>query len=103
MLASVLMCVVLVVSDGDSLTVRCGDSAAAGPLRVRVAEIDAPELRQAFGRRARQQLVGLCRGQRARIDVRAHRPHVPLQQRLLPGPRWLARVLPNLRLRAARL
>ncbi len=70
MLASVLMCVVLVVSDGDSLTVRCGDGAAAGPLRVRVAEIDAPELRQAFGRRARQQLAGLCRGQLARIDVR---------------------------------
>ena len=36
-----------------------------------MAEIDAPELRQAFGRQSRQALVALCRRQRAQVEIRA--------------------------------
>lgn len=65
---SVLFCLVVAVSDGDTLTARCGHPGAPWQLAVRVAAIDAPELRQAYGRAARQHLVQLCLGQRARIE-----------------------------------
>lgn len=68
MLGAVLLCWVLAVGDGDSLTVRC--AADASVRRVRVAAIDAPELRQAFGRRARQRLVAQCLRQNAQLRVR---------------------------------
>jgi endonuclease YncB( thermonuclease family) len=42
-LAALLMATVLSVGDGDSLRVR----SAAGPLTIRLACIDAPELAQA--------------------------------------------------------
>lgn len=59
-----LFCLVVAVSDGDTLSARCG----ASVLRVRIAAIDAPESRQAFGTQARQQLQRLCLRQRARIE-----------------------------------
>lgn len=62
--ASALLCLVIAISDGDSLTVRCGEHR---PLRVRVAAIDAPERKQAFGQRARQNLARLCFRQQARL------------------------------------
>lgn len=68
MLLSVLLCLVVTVSDGDTLTVRCGPTGANPPVKVRIAAIDAPERRQAYGYNARQQLVQLCLQQRARID-----------------------------------
>jgi len=70
-LASVLLCWVLSVGDGDSLKARCPQAQDARTLRLRVAEIDAPELRQAFGRQSRQALVALCRRQRAQVEIRA--------------------------------
>ncbi|MCZ2104962.1 MAG: thermonuclease family protein [Comamonadaceae bacterium] len=63
--AAALFCLIVAVGDGDSLTARCN---AQAPERVRIAAIDAPELRQAWGRRARQQLAALCLGQRAEIQ-----------------------------------
>lgn len=65
MSATILLCWVLFVSDGDSLTVRCHSQ---DKLRVRIASIDSPERRQAFGGQARQQLVRLCQRQLAQID-----------------------------------
>lgn len=55
-----LLCVGLVVgiSDGDTLKVRCPDMQAE-PIRVRLAEIDAPEKGQPFGANARQALADL--------------------------------------------
>ena len=66
MSATALLCLVLFVSDGDSLTARC---AAEPRLRVRIVNIDAPERRQAYGGQARAQLVQLCLRQMARISV----------------------------------
>ena len=68
MLVSALLCLVVAVGDGDSLTVRCGATGANLPTKVRIAAIDAPELRQAYGHSARQQLVQLCLKRRARIE-----------------------------------
>ena len=65
---TVLFCLVVAVSDGDTLTARCGRPGAYQQMKVRVAAIDAPELGQAHGRASRQQLLQLCIGQRARID-----------------------------------
>ena len=64
---SVLFCLVVAVSDGDTLTARCGRPGAYQQLKVRVAAIDAPELGQAHGQASRRQLVQLCMGERARI------------------------------------
>lgn len=68
MLVSALLCLVVAVSDGDTLTARCGPTGAQAPIKVRIAAIDAPESRQAYGASARQQLVQLCLKKRARIE-----------------------------------
>jgi endonuclease YncB( thermonuclease family) len=54
--AAVLACLVIGIADGDTLTARCD----AVNVKIRVAEIDAPEARQAFGNRSRQSLATLC-------------------------------------------
>ena len=56
------------VHDGDTLTVLI----EGRPIRVRLIDIDAPELRQPFGTRSRQSLSGLCFGKVASLDVRGH-------------------------------
>ncbi|QIL69410.1 hypothetical protein G7048_02850 [Diaphorobacter sp. HDW4B] len=67
--AAVLMCLVVHVSDGDSLFARCheSDSTASWPVKIRIAEIDAPELKQNFGREAKSHLETLCLRQTAEI------------------------------------
>lgn len=56
---------VISVVDGDSMTLQVGRSR----LKLRVAGIDAPEIRQAFGRQAGQSLRQLCAGQDAQYDA----------------------------------
>lgn len=57
------------MQDGDSLLVRCA-SAVQGPvMKVRVAAIDAPERKQAFGHRSRQELARLCLRQQATVQT----------------------------------
>lgn len=63
MSAAALLCLVIAVADGDTLTARCG----AEKIRVRIAAIDAPESRQRFGNESRLALTRLCWRQRARI------------------------------------
>jgi endonuclease YncB( thermonuclease family) len=60
-------CLVVVVSDGDTLTVRCGAPSSFRQIKVRLAEIDAPEKRQAFGQLAKLSLSALCFGAWATI------------------------------------
>ena len=63
-----LLCLVVAISDGDTLTVRCGTPGAYQQVRVRVAAIDAPESRQAFGQKSRQNLARLCFRQHAAVQ-----------------------------------
>lgn len=51
-------CTVATVHDGDSMRVRCPNE--GGTQRIRMAQIDAPELDQAYGTRARDHLRRLC-------------------------------------------
>jgi endonuclease YncB( thermonuclease family) len=52
---------VVAVQDGDTLTVLAGSKQT----RVRLDSIDAPEMSQAFGKRAKDSLAELCMSQRA--------------------------------------
>ncbi len=52
------------ITDGDTLTVLVNRK----QVKVRLAEIDAPELKQPFGTRSRQSLAGLCFQKEARLE-----------------------------------
>lgn len=52
----VAVCLVVAVSDGDTFTARCGEPGQYEQVKVRMAAIDAPERRQAFGERAKEAL-----------------------------------------------
>jgi endonuclease YncB( thermonuclease family) len=54
------------IADGDTLTVL---TAEWDEVRVRLAEIDAPEAGQPFGARAKQVLSSLAFGRTARVSV----------------------------------
>lgn len=71
---AIILCLVVGISDGDTLTARCPTQDAAQPyqqVKVRLAGVDAPERRQAFGERSRQHLAGLCFQHQAKLTVRA--------------------------------
>jgi endonuclease YncB( thermonuclease family) len=57
---------VVSVHDGDTLTVLVEKR----QVKVRLTDIDAPELKQPFGSRSRQSLAELCFGKEAALDVR---------------------------------
>lgn len=56
----VLLCLIVGVTDGDTLTARCGEPGSYEQIQVRLAEIDAPERKQPFGTVSRQHLAALC-------------------------------------------
>ena len=56
---------VIGVADGDTITVLSDGKA----VKIRLANIDAPERRQPFGERAKLSLSQLCYRQDARVDV----------------------------------
>lgn len=53
------------VTDGDTLTVLVDRT----PVKVRIAEIDAPESRQPYGKRSKQSLSDLCYRVVAEVEV----------------------------------
>lgn len=57
----------MAIADGDTLTARCGEPGAYEQVKVRLAEIDAPEKAQPFGNVSRQHLASLCFQQQATI------------------------------------
>ncbi len=64
--AAFIFGLVVAIADGDTLTVLNQDSQQ---VKVRLAEIDAPERRQPFGTRSRQSLGELCHEKRAEVRV----------------------------------
>ena len=68
-IAASLLCLVIGVSDGDTITVRCGDHPQE---RIRLMEIDAPEKKQAYGQKARQALSELVYGKQINIETSGH-------------------------------
>ena len=63
-------CLVVGISDGDTLTARCGHAGSYEQIKVRIAAIDAPESRQPYGQRSRQALSRLCYAEKAQITPR---------------------------------
>lgn len=57
---------VVAIVDGDTLDLLTAEQRT---VRVRLAEIDAPEHRQAFGTRAREALSDLAFGKAARVEL----------------------------------
>lgn len=49
-MSALLFCLVVAVSDGDTLTARCGQPGSYQEVKVRLAEIDAPECRRNHNR-----------------------------------------------------
>lgn len=68
--AAVLMCLVIAVADGDTLTARCEGSDGMENIKIRLAEIDEPEKGQAFGARSKEHLAELCFQKRATVTPR---------------------------------
>lgn len=78
------------VRDGDSLAVLVGRE----QLEVRLDGVDAPELAQAFGRRAKSCAAELASGRRVRLDLRGKDKYGrELAEVLLPDGRSLNREL----------
>ena len=69
LLAADLTGKVVAVHDGDTMTLLVSDGASYKQVKVRLAEIDAPELRQSYGDKAKQALSDLAYYQQARVVV----------------------------------
>ncbi|HEX6361889.1 MAG TPA: thermonuclease family protein [Albitalea sp.] len=67
MLATLLLCTVVGIADGDTLRARCATEAGPRTVSIRLAEIDAPERGQPFSRQSRQRLAALCFRQAAQV------------------------------------
>lgn len=66
-MSTFLLCLVVAISDGDTLKARCGEPGAYDQITVRISAIDAPEKAQDFGNVSRQHLASLCFQQPAKI------------------------------------
>jgi endonuclease YncB( thermonuclease family) len=66
-LIGLLLCLIVGITDGDTITARCGEPGAYQQIQVRLAEIDAPERKQPFGTVSRQHLAALCFQEQATI------------------------------------
>lgn len=58
---------VIGIHDGDTMTLLVNKK----PVKIRLANIDAPELRQAYGRRSKEALSNLCWGKDAQYEKQA--------------------------------
>lgn len=67
--ASVPTCHVVGVTDGDTITVRCGTDEQ---MKVRLAEIDAPETGQAWGQKSKQYLLETIYDKDVRVSTVDH-------------------------------
>lgn len=65
--ASVLLCLVVAITDGNPLKARCGEEGSYQQIKMRLAEIDAPEKVQPFGQHSRLRLADPCFKRQANI------------------------------------
>lgn len=63
--AATLVGHIVSINDGDTVTLLVERQ----PINIRLAEIDAPERRQAYGNRSRQSIADLCFKQPARVET----------------------------------
>jgi micrococcal nuclease len=90
-LAADRRCLVVGVTDGDTLTVRCGKSKQE---KVRLAEVDAPEKRQPFGSAAKARCSELAYGKEVTlVGGKKDRYGRTVAGVLLPGGESLGRAL----------
>ncbi|MDR6886162.1 endonuclease YncB(thermonuclease family) [Variovorax sp. 3319] len=61
-------CLVVGVSDGDTITARCGAAGDYEQIKVRFNGIDAPERKQPFGQRSKEALSDLVYMKEAQLD-----------------------------------
>ena len=66
--ASLLLCLVIGIADGDTLTARCGQPGSYEQIKVRLGAIDAPERQQPFSQQSRQKLSSLAFGKQVGLD-----------------------------------
>ncbi len=52
-----------------------GDTLVVGNVKLRIAGIDAPELDQPFGQKAKWEMVALCKGQTVTVDLNGETSH----------------------------
>ena len=64
-LSAAVLCLVVGISDGDTVKVRCGE---APEEKVRLLQIDAPEKKQAFGSKAKETLSDLAFGKNVQVE-----------------------------------
>ena len=64
LLSTAFLAAVIGISDGDTLTVLHDRE----PVKIRLAEIDAPEKKQPFGTKSKQALSDLCYGKQAEVS-----------------------------------
>lgn len=67
-----LLCLIVAITDGDTLKARCGAPGEYEQITIRVSAIDAPEKRQPFGQRSRESLSALCFHEQAQITQHGH-------------------------------
>jgi endonuclease YncB( thermonuclease family) len=58
--SALLICLVVGITDGDTLTARCEVGRGLKTYKVRLTEIDAPEKEQPYGNRSKQKLSSIC-------------------------------------------
>lgn len=76
------------VHDGDTITVLDADNVQH---KIRLAGIDAPELKQAFGSKAKQGLSGMVAGRDVRIAWRSRDRYGRILGEVYAGGRWVNR------------
>lgn len=67
-----MLCLIVAIADGDTLTARCDVQGNQKTFVVRLSQIDAPEKRQPWGDRSRQHLAVLCFKRSAVIREEGH-------------------------------
>ncbi len=66
----ILLCLVVGITDGDTLTARC--DGMQEQVKVRLAEIDAPEKKQPWGQQSKEALSQMCYMKKAEIRIFDH-------------------------------